>query len=95
MNAFSSIILTATLVKRLAAVSRRFLTGCIREAQLAATRFSVPTWYRKYLLVCPCRNIGIPSTPDIPPAVAGFYTTIGKPVSIHKWYSECVCFQRY
>ena len=25
--------------------------------------------------------------------VTGFYTTIGKPERIHKWHSECVCFQ--
>ena len=69
MIAFSSIILTATLVERLAAVASRFLTFRIRKAQLASTKSPVPTWYPKYRVVCPWQSTGIPSNSDIATAV--------------------------
>ena len=61
MIAFSSIILTATLVERLAAMASRFLTFRILKAQLASTRSSVLAWYPKYLVVCLWRSIGMSS----------------------------------
>ena len=69
MIAFSSIILTSTLVERLAAVASRFLTFRIRKAQLASTKSTVPTWYPKYRVVCPWQSTVNPSNSDIATAV--------------------------
>ena len=67
--AFSSIILTATLIERLAAVASRFLTFRIRKVQLASTMSPVPTWYPINRVVCPWQSTGIPSNSDIATAV--------------------------
>ena len=64
MIAFISIILTATLVERLAAVASRSLTCRIRKAQFASTKSPDPIWYPKYRVICQWQSTITPSSSD-------------------------------
>ena len=65
-------------------ISRSFLTDCMNVVLMT---FCILTSAHKLRLLFPLCNTRFAACNGY------FYTTVGKPVTIHKWYSVCVCFQ--